>query len=225
MDVQELIDEAEDALLDGELDRAQRAGERLLDARQTYGFEILARVHQQRGDLVAAIAVLEDGVSRAPRAWPLRLLLGELHSESGDYDAALEAYDGATAVEGADLDDLHVNAAIVLHRAGRYEDALKRLDRAPGETDESIFAAARVRTDVLNVLGRPDDALKVAEAGLEHVTDDIDTGDVAELYTSMAKAAFMKGDHKEAVRRAREALALDRDSETARGILRELERR
>jgi len=225
MDVQGLIDEAEDALMDGELERAQRAGERLLDARHLHGFEVLARVHQQRGDLAAAIAVVEDGVAKAARAWPLRLLLGELRSENGDYDAALEAYDSAAAIEGADIDDIHVNAAIVLHRAGRYEEALKRLDRAPGESDETVFAAARVRADVLNLLGRPDDAIAAAEAGLEHVTDDIDTSDVAELYTSMAKASFMKGDRKEASRRAREALALDPEDATARGILRELERR
>src|SRR5688572_6082710 len=106
MDVQGLIDEAEDALIDGELDRAQRAGERLLDARHLRGFEVLARVHQQRGDLAAAIAVVEDGVAKAARAWPLRLLLGELRSENGDYEAALEAYDSAAAIEGADVDDI-----------------------------------------------------------------------------------------------------------------------
>ena len=225
MDVQGLIEEAEDALIDGELDRAQRLGERLLDARSVHGFEILARVHQERGDLAAAIAVVEDGVAKAARAWPLRLLLGELRSENGEYDAALAAYDSAAAVEGADIDDIHVNAAIVLHRAGRYEEALARLDRAPGDSDESVFAAARVRADVLNLLGRPDEAIAAAEAGLERVNDDIDTSDVAELYTSMAKAAFMKGDRKEAARRAREALALDSEDQTARGILRELEKR
>ena len=225
MDVRGLIEEAEDALADGELDRAQRAGERLLDARHLHGFDVLARVHQQRGDLAAAIAVVADGVAKAPRAWPLWLLLGELRSEHGDYDAALDAYDSAAAIDGADIDDIHVNAAIVLHRAGRYEDALVRLDRASGESDETVFAAARVRADVLNLLGRPDEAIAAAEAGLERVTDDIDTSDVAELYTSMAKASFMKGDRKEAARRAREALALDGNDQTARGILREIERR
>ena len=225
MDVQGLIEEAEDALIDGQLDRAQRAGERLLDARHLHGFEVLARVHQQRGNLAAAIAVVEDGVAKAARAWPLWLLLGELRSENGDYAAALQAYDSAAAIEGADIDDIHVNAAIVLHRAGRYEEALARLDRSSGETDESVFAAARVRADVLNLLGRPDEAIAAAEAGLERVNDDIDNSDVAELYTSMAKASFMKGDRKEAARRAREALALDGSEPTARALLRELERR
>ena len=224
MDVQDLIEEAEEALAEGDLMAAQDAGEALLEARHTYGFEILARVQQQREDLAGAIAVLEDGVKKAPRAWPLRLLLGELLSDSGNYDAALRAYDSVLGVEGADVDSVHINAAIVLHRAGRYEEALARLDRAPGEAEESRFAAARIRAEVLNILERPDEAIAAAEAGLELVTDDVPTTDVAELYAALAKSALMKGDREEALRRAKEAVALD-DHEVARMIVREIQGR
>lgn len=224
MDVQGLIEEADEALAEGDLKAAQAAGEALLAARHTYGFEVLARMHQQRDDLPAAIGVLEDGVKKAPRAWPLRLLLGEVLSDSGDYDAALAAYDAVLAIEGADVDAVHINAAIVLHRAARYEEALARLDRAPGEADESLFAAARIRAEILNILERPDEAIAAAEEGLKRVTDDVPTSDVAELYAAMAKSALMKGDREEALRRAKEAVALD-DHEMARVILREIQGR
>lgn len=224
MDVQGLIEEAEDALADGDLKAAKKAGEALVAARHTYGFEVLARVEQQRGDFAAAIRQIEEGIAKAPRAWPLRLVAGELHSDSGDYDAALRAYDDALKIEGADADEIHVNAAIVLHRAGRYDDALARLDRAPGESEESIFAAARIRADIFNILERPDDAIAAAEEGLKRVTDDVPTSDVAELYAAMAKSALMKGDRDEALRRAKEAVALD-DHELARIIVREIQGR
>lgn len=224
MDVQALIEEADEALAEGDLKTAERAGEALLAARHIYGFEVLARMHQQRGDLPKALATIEDGVAKAPRAWPLRLLQGELHSDSGEYDAALAAYDSVLAIDGADVDAVHINAAIVLHRAGRYEEALARLDRAPGESDETLFAAARIRADILNILERPDDAMAAAEKGLALVTDDVPTSDVADLYAAMAKSALMKGDRAEALRRAKEAVALD-DNEIARLIVREIQGR
>lgn len=224
MDVQGLIEEADEALAEGDLKTAERAGEALLAARQVYGFEVLARMHQQRGDLAKAVETIEDGVARAPRAWPLRLLQGELLSDNGDYDAALAAYDAILGIDGADTDAVHVNAAIVLHRAGRYEEALARLARAPGESDETLFAAARIRADILNILERPDEAIAAAEEGLTLVTDDVATSDVAELYAAMAKSALMKGDRAEALRRAKEAVALD-DNEVARLIVREIQGR
>ena len=224
MDVQALIEEADEALAEGDLKTAERAGEALLAARHIYGFEVLTRMHQQRGDLAKALATIEDGVSKAPRAWPLRLLQGELHSDNGEYDAALAAYDSVLAIDGADVDAVHINAAIVLHRAGRYEEALARLDRAPGESDETLFAAARIRADILNILERPDDAMAAAEKGLALVTDDVPTSDVADLYAAMAKSALMKGDRDEALRRAKEAVALD-DNEIARLIVREIQGR
>ena len=224
MDVQALIEEADEALAEGDLKTAERVGETLLAARQIYGFEVLARMHQQRGDLPKALETIEGGVGKAPRAWPLRLLQGELLSDAGDYDAALAAYDSVLSIEGADVDSVHVNAAIVLHRAGRYEEALARLDRAPGESDETRFAAARIRADILNILERPDDAMAAAEEGLALVTDDVPTSDVADLYAAMAKSALMKGDREEALRRAKEAVALD-DNEIARLIVQEIQGR
>ena len=221
MDVQGLIEQADDSLADGDLKTAKKAGEALVAARHTYGFEVLARVEQQRGDYTAAIKQIEEGIARAPRAWPLRLVLGELHSDNGDYDAALRAYDDALGIEGADPDEIHVNAAIVLHRAGRYDDALARLARMPGDSDESLFAASRIKADIFNILERPDDAMEAAEEGLSRVTDDVPTSDVAELYAAMAKSALMKGDRDEALRRAKEAVALD-DHEIARAIVREI---
>src|SRR4051812_48577857 len=93
MDIDALIHEAEEALLDEEHDRAQRAAEELVARQHPYGYELLARVHAGRENLPRAIAVLQEGVTKAPRAWTLWIYLGELRSDHGDYDGALAAYD------------------------------------------------------------------------------------------------------------------------------------
>lgn len=223
MDVQELVAEAEEALLEGNYDRAQRAAEQVIAGRYSYGFELLARVHAQRGNLPRAIAVLQEGVSKAPRAWQLWILLGEYRSDHGDSDGALAAFDAALGVEGVDADEAHVNAAIAHDRAGRPEDALMRLHEVRGTNDDSAIAAARVRAEILLAMERADAAAAAAKAGLARVGDDTANDDVAPLHAALAKAEWMKGDRESASQHAWEALALDTADETALWVVREIE--
>ncbi len=223
MDVQALIAEAETALLEGKYDSAQRAAEQVIAQRYSYGFELLARVHAHRANLPRAIAVLQEGVAKAPRAWQLWLLLGEYRSDHGDFDGALAAFDTALGIDGVDADEAHINAAIAHDRAGRSEDALMRLHEVRGRSDDSAVAAARVRATILLERERPAAAAAAAKAGLARVTDDMNAVDIAPLHASLAKAEWMKGDSDAALHHAWEAVALDSSEETALWLIREIE--
>ncbi|HEX6099976.1 MAG TPA: tetratricopeptide repeat protein [Thermoanaerobaculia bacterium] len=223
MDVQALIAEAEEALLEGKYDCAQKAAEQVIALRYSYGFELLARVHAHRGNLPRAIAVLQEGVAKAPRAWQLWLLLGEYRSDHGDYDGALAAFDCALGIDGADGDEAHINAAIAHDRAGRAEDALMRLHEVRGTKDDAAVAAARVRAVILLDQERPEAAAAAAKAGLARVGDDMNAVDVAPLHGSLAKAEWMKGNQEAALHHAWEAVALDSSEETALWLIREIE--
>lgn len=222
MNVQEWIEEGSEALERGEYERAQRLAERIIQARHSYGFELLARVHQARENLPRAIAVIQEGVAKAPRAWPLWMLLGELRSDHGEYDEALLAYDTALGIDGVDADEVHVNAAIVHDRAGRPEDALMRLHEVRGLSAETAITAARVRAEILLEMERADAAAAAAQAGLARMSGETPGHEVAPLYAALAKALWMKGDHEAALHYAWESLAHDAD-ETALWLVREVE--
>jgi tetratricopeptide (TPR) repeat protein len=222
MDVQEWIEEAEEALAEEDYTRAQRLAERIINARHSYGFELLARVFQEQDNLPRAIAILQEGVSKAPRAWPLWMLLGELRSDHGEYDQALVAYDTALGLPGVDTDEVHLNAAIVHDRAGRPEDALMRLHEVRGANTETAMQAARVRAEILLETERPDAAAAAATAGLAHVDDETASDLVAPLYAALAKAAWMKNDGETALRHAWEAIEHHAD-DTALWLIREIE--
>ena len=222
MDVQQLIEEGSEALERGEYERAQHIAERIIEARHSYGFELLARVHQERENLPRAIAVLQEGVSKAPRAWPLWMLLGELRSEHGEYDQALLAYDTALGLDGVDADEVHVNAAIVHERAGRPEDALMRLHEVRGANGETAVVAARVRAQILLEMERADAAAAAARDGLARATGDTPEKEIAPLYAALAKALWMKGDLETALHFAWESIAHHAE-ETALWLVREIE--
>ncbi|HEX6088284.1 MAG TPA: tetratricopeptide repeat protein [Thermoanaerobaculia bacterium] len=222
MDVQELIEEAQEALDERDWARAQRLAQKIIDARHSYGFELLARVFREQDNLPRAIAVLQEGVAKAPRAWPLWMLLGEYRSDHGDYDEALVAYDTALGVEGVDADEVHLNAAIVHDRAGRPEDALMRLHEVRGTNPELAMQAARVRAEILLETERPDAAAAAARAGLALMHEDSFANDVAPLYAALGKALWQKGDRDGALHYAWESLQLHIE-DTALWLVREIE--
>jgi tetratricopeptide (TPR) repeat protein len=222
MDVQKWIEEAQEALEERDYARAQRIAERIIGARHSYGFELLARVFQEQDNLPRAIAVLQEGVAKAPRAWPLWMLLGELRSDHGEYDQALLAYDTALALPGVDADEVHLNAAIVHDRAGRPEDALMRLHEVRGGNPELAIQAARVRAQILLETERPDAAAAAARAGLALVAEGAAESDIAPLYAALAKALWLKGEVEPALHYAWEAVEHHAD-ETALWLIREIE--
>ncbi len=156
-----LEEDAHAKLADGDVDGALAAAERLLQMGWSGGFEIKALALQTRGDLDGAIATLEEAVRVAPAAWLLWQLLGNLRSDAGRLDAAVEALDAALACDGASESSVRFNRAIVQHRRGEPGAALDDLEpilalpRPPAFAEDALSLAARCLAE----LGRADDGL------------------------------------------------------------------
>jgi len=159
----------------GDLGAAQRTADALLAMRWSGGFAIEALALASAGDLEAAVAGLEAGVARAPDAWALWQLLGNLRSDLGRLDDAIAAFDRALRCEGASQIAIGFNRAVVHHRADRFGEALADLEpilslpRPPPELAERALA---LTLECLAAIGRAADAVDMIEAALATCADD-----------------------------------------------------
>ncbi len=135
-----LLNEAHSALRNGDLDRAEALGEKLLEIRHSSGFEILALAAQDREDLPKALEILKRGLRQAPGVWLLWQLLGNTRSDLGDLAGAREAYTRALGCPGVWVPSIEGNLAILDVREGEIERALARLDNLPPIDDEGLSA-------------------------------------------------------------------------------------
>lgn len=218
MDVDALIHEAGEALESYEYKTALRLGKRLLKARHSYGYEVLARAHAGLDEPEKAIAVLEEGLKKAD-VWPLWHLLGQIVSDEGDHERALACYERALSFQDAHASVIQLNAAIDLGRAGRHEEALARL----ALVDDPLYAIelAIVRARTLNVLGRHGEALEVARAALAN--EELERDQRADLQSIAAFALWSAGDRDSAWREVWDAIATKPSTSDALWLVREIE--
>lgn len=167
-----LMDRGWELLRRNNAQEALKVGKRLEAMRYSGGFEIQALALCDLRRRREAIAVLEKGVETVPGVWLLWQLLGNYRSDEGDYEGAFEAYDRAL---DCDCDPTHVqyNYANALTRAGRWAEALERLESL---TDADLEEAdpplaghiVNVHEAALRELGRGEEADALAErhAGL-----------------------------------------------------------
>lgn len=152
------------ALAAGDLEEARQLGRQLCESGYSGGYEILAAADQAEGRPDSAIAVLEDGVGRAPGVWALWEQLGNLYSDTGRMSEALEAYERALGCHGVDEDSIRFNRAIVFERMREPKRALEELDaiRQP----YAIAGATALRVALLRALGRNREAIALATEAL-----------------------------------------------------------
>lgn len=120
MDTDSLILQAEEALEAGDDSTATAIGQKLIELRNAYGFQILARACWQRDEKTKAIRTLQDGVEKAPHMWPLWQQLGDYWTEVGDAKRARQSYERVLAIPSAD----DVARAHALTELGRYAEAI-----------------------------------------------------------------------------------------------------
>jgi tetratricopeptide (TPR) repeat protein len=127
----------------------------------------LAALMVQDGHWDRAAAVLaevdpgDEGLDRAR----YYTLLGLVHQQQGDYRAAADAFNLATAEPGVDP-LVHLYLAQALLRTGQPEGALDALDAA-GPPAAELPAAAILRANAWRMLGDLEQAWLALEAGLE----------------------------------------------------------
>lgn len=111
-------------LIDAELfGEAIKIGQQLKKLRHSSAFEIMALGHLRQGEISKALAILEEGVSKADRVWVLWKLLGDARSEAGRFSEAENAYQSALARAACDDELVHLSRAIAFSRAGKFTKA------------------------------------------------------------------------------------------------------
>jgi tetratricopeptide (TPR) repeat protein len=141
----------------------------------------------------------------APRSYEMRILLGDVHREAGDLDAAARAYASAAEAEPGDRWVLEHVAFKLRYRLGRAAEALAYADRAV-DLAPKLTHPHEERAAVLEALGQPAealDALRLA-AGLPSATKYTwlelvrlagVTGHHDEARAALEKAAGYRDDH------------------------------
>ena len=84
----------------------------------------------------AAITSLKKALAINPRAYDLHMFLGDAYMETGNAEAALGEYAAGALLHPAAAAP-HLSSARALTRAGRPDDALKRLERAAAVEPDS----------------------------------------------------------------------------------------
>lgn len=191
-DVRRLEREAYEALEAGEWSEADARAQKLLALGWSGGFEIAALAARGRGDAEAAARALEEGVEKAPAAWPLWHLLAVVRSDLGRYDDALDAFERALACEGSDAIAIRFNRAIAQHRRGDPGAALDDLELILALPKPPPFAedALALSVECLAAIGRAEDGLAMVRAALDACREGDPRRDrlIAELAVALERA-------------------------------------
>jgi tetratricopeptide (TPR) repeat protein len=172
--LEELADRGFAALNAEEPAEALEIGRTLAQAGHIVGYELqaLALGDLERPD--EAVAVLRRAVEQSPGDWRPRRMLGNLLSDLGRYDDALEAFEAALGCPGVDAAAVQCNASVCLARADRPYEALQRLE---GVDDPAYWLRAGVQRARLCIeLERYGEALNLAERLRDELTDRLSNG-------------------------------------------------
>lgn len=221
-----LLEQAYNLIQQGESDQAIVVGNELLKHRHARGFEIIALAYEQQGRSPEAVAVLQDGVSKVPNAWPLWELLGNLYSDQELFLESQQCYDKALSCQTADFDSINYNYAILLKRQGKLEDAMLLSERIQSSDLRSKVRVLQL--SIFNAMKRHDDAVR---AGTELIQQLLGQGeifeegmqDLARAYAEVGRAHWEgRGDRQAAWESAWKALEWDRSDNNALWLVREI---
>lgn len=221
-----LLEQAYGLIQQGEAEQAIVVGNQLLEHRHARGFEIIALAYEQQGRTTDAIAILREGVTKVPNAWPLWELLGNFYSDEEDYGEARAAYQRAVNCSNADTDSINYNYAILLKREGKLEEALQLADRVGSEELKTKIRVLRI--SLLNGLHKPDEAIQIGSQLIDEMMrqpklEDEDMQDLARAFAEVGRAYWEgKQDRQKAWENAWKALEWDRADNSALWLVREI---
>lgn len=165
MDIESLVRKADEALESGDDRSALETGKRLVELRQVYGFEVLARAYWLREEKTKAIATLVEAVEKAPQVWPLWELLGDYRSDVGDVKRAREAYEQVLASKNADS----AARAHALTELDRYDEAVSTARTALGARGLEPEERARLHYSIAYALWSKGDTDRALAAAWEAI--------------------------------------------------------
>lgn len=134
---QQLTEDAFAALETGEGARVAQICAELRVMHYSSCFEIEALLALDQNQPARALEVLDEGVEAVPDLWQLWQLKGNILSDGGQFEAALEAYERAGEIEDADKGALCLNRATAMWREGRAKAALREVEA--GEFEDATL--------------------------------------------------------------------------------------
>jgi Flp pilus assembly protein TadD len=163
----QLMQQAFSLIEEKKFKEAKKIGKELKRLRHSSAFEILALVYLRQEKMPEAVAVLEEGTSKAGRVWLLWELLGNCYSDLGRFRDAENAYQRALQQESCDPSVVHLNRAIAFERNGRIDDANAAMRQVKSSELEARANAVRIRLALAGGKIRTAQriALKIARSG------------------------------------------------------------
>ena len=125
---QQLTEEAFAALEAGEGARVAQICAELRVMHYSSCFEIEALLALDQNQPAQALETLDEGLEAVPDLWQLWQLKGNILSDGGQFEAALQAYERAAEIEDADKNALCLNRATAMWREGRAKAALREIE-------------------------------------------------------------------------------------------------
>ncbi|MEM7370630.1 MAG: hypothetical protein AAF587_18605 [Bacteroidota bacterium] len=214
-----------DVLNAEQFDEARVIGEQLIAQQHIDGYRILAEIYRLEEEPEDGIAILKQGVRAFDQNWELHLELGNMLSEVGKPQEAIEAYHTAKDLPNAEIHWLEINHAAARFKLGEIEEALTQLQEISEPT--AMAEAFLMQMNILEVINRQDLILQIAEEDLEKIPapeDDDGADTLSKICTKIASAAYHQEEEREKVMHyVQQALFLFRENEEALWLLRELQ--
>lgn len=222
-DINKLVDQGFDSLDQEDFEGALELGKQLREYRHSAAFEIGGLAYAALGKVDQAIAYLQDGVLRAPEAWPNWQLLGNYLSDMERYDEAHKAYFNALKCEAVWRDSIYLNQAILLNRMGRYSKSLSVLEKI--HDNELSFRKRDVALQSLIALGLDEKAENLAHKALGIPDYSAEEGVVlARIAAQLANLKLRQGKSSSEVRTfIFNSFAYDENSRQLMALVREMD--
>ncbi len=192
-------------------------------------FEIEALLALDQGLPSRALEVLDEGLNVVPELWQLWQLRGNILSDGGQWDEALESYERALPLDGADVNSLRLNRATALWRSQQIEEALAEIaltDDSAQEMSVSLYWRLQaVRLALWAEQGSCDDVSdRAAQLWDDQQEVEIDEDEAASLsvaFSQIGWAMFNCEQPQRACEWAKAALEVDRSNGQALLLTRE----
>ena len=226
---QDLTEEAFAALEEGRGARVAEICAELRVMHYSSCFEIEALLALDQGLPARALEVLDEGLAVVPELWQLWQLRGNILSDGGQWDDALESYRQALSLDGADINSLRLNRATALWRSQKIEEALNEIARTDGSSkDASISLYWRLQAVRISLWAEQSRCDEVGERAAQLWDDqeelEIDEDEAAPLsvaFSQIGWALFNCREPQRAREWARAALEVDRTNGQALLLTRE----
>ena len=137
---EQLTEEAFAALEAGQGRRVAEICAELRDMHYSSCFEIEALLALDQNLPARALEVLDEGLKVVPELWQLWQLRGNILSDGGQWEEALDSYKRALNLEGADNNALRLNRATALWRMEQIDEALDEVARTDGNTKKATVS-------------------------------------------------------------------------------------